>query len=151
MFDSSAREPREQPKEPDRTLLDLGAAIREGRRQHGLTQMQLEALSGVDQTSISRLERGLAPGMKTSRLARILAVLPRSGLLGASTTIDRDIWLGLPTIIGSRELGSQPAIQARIAAAPLCTDQRAAPLCTDRHTGGRRQEISRAQARPIDR
>jgi transcriptional regulator with XRE-family HTH domain len=101
MFDSPVPEPLVQA-EPDRTLREIGVAIREGRRQHGLTQMRLEALSGVDQTSISRLERGLAPGMKVSRLARILAVLPRSGLLGAGATRDRDIWLGLPTVIGHR-------------------------------------------------
>ena len=81
-----------EPKPPHQTLLELGAAIREGRRQHGLTQMRLEALSGVDQTSISRLERGLAPGMKVSRLARILAVLPRSGLLAADRRHGHDIW-----------------------------------------------------------
>ena len=80
------------PQPPDRYLRELGAAIREGRRQHGLTQMRLEALSGVDQSSISRLERGLAPGMKVSRLARILAVLPRSGLLAADHRHGYDLW-----------------------------------------------------------
>jgi ribosome-binding protein aMBF1 (putative translation factor) len=80
-----------EPK-PPQSLRELGAAIRDGRRQHGLTQMRLEALSGVDQSSISRLERGLAPGMKVYRLARILAVLPRSGLLEADRRRGHDIW-----------------------------------------------------------
>lgn len=81
-----------EPKPPHQSLLELGAAIREGRRQHGLTQTRLEALSGVDQSSISRLERGLAPGMKVSRLARILAVIPRSGLLPADDRRGYDMW-----------------------------------------------------------
>jgi hypothetical protein len=44
--------------------------------------MQLERLSGVDQTTISRLENGLTPGLRLSLLAQIGMALPGSRLLG---------------------------------------------------------------------
>jgi hypothetical protein len=43
-----------EPKSPHQSLLELGAAIREGRRQHGLTQMRLER----SPASTSRASRG---------------------------------------------------------------------------------------------
>ncbi len=36
-----------------------------------LSQRDLEALSGVDQTAISRMERGLVPGMRLEKFARV--------------------------------------------------------------------------------
>jgi predicted transcriptional regulator len=50
----------------------LGADIRRARWQCGISQAGLEVLSGVDQTTISRLENGLAPGLRLVRLAKIL-------------------------------------------------------------------------------
>jgi transcriptional regulator with XRE-family HTH domain len=50
----------------------LGADIRRARWQSGLSQAGLEVLSGVDQTTISRLENGLAPGLRLIRLVKIL-------------------------------------------------------------------------------
>jgi transcriptional regulator with XRE-family HTH domain len=46
----------------------------------GLSQRQLEYLCRVDQTTISRLERGLAPGLRLERLATIMAVLGTTDL-----------------------------------------------------------------------
>jgi transcriptional regulator with XRE-family HTH domain len=47
-----------------------------------LSQMDLERLSGVDQTTISRLENGLAPALRLTLLARIGLALSGSRLLG---------------------------------------------------------------------
>ncbi len=77
-----------QPRYVDPSARDalkrIGRGIAAARRAHGLSQLQLEQLSGVDQTTISRLEHGLAPGIRLERLARIAAALPRSRLLGLS-------------------------------------------------------------------
>jgi transcriptional regulator with XRE-family HTH domain len=69
-------------------LKRVGRGIAAARHAHGLSQLQLERLSGVDQTTISRLEHGLAPGIRLERLARIAAALPRSRLLGLSAPGD---------------------------------------------------------------
>ncbi|HYN70607.1 MAG TPA: helix-turn-helix transcriptional regulator, partial [Candidatus Eisenbacteria bacterium] len=53
----------------------MGAAIREIRLGSFMTQTQLEARSGVDQSVISRLERGRPVGLRWQRLAAVLAAL----------------------------------------------------------------------------
>jgi DNA-binding XRE family transcriptional regulator len=53
----------------------LGRAISEGRRRAGMSQRHLATRSGVDQPTISRLERGLLSGISLRRLAAIFAVL----------------------------------------------------------------------------
>lgn len=53
----------------------LGDAIRLGRRDRGLSQRTLSARSGVPQSTISKLERGLAPGTTARRLAPLILVL----------------------------------------------------------------------------
>jgi len=53
----------------------VGRRVQFARLGHGLSQRQLEVLCQVDQTTISRLERGLAPGLRLERLATIMAVL----------------------------------------------------------------------------
>jgi transcriptional regulator with XRE-family HTH domain len=65
-------------------LITIGALIRAWRADLGLTQRQLEALSGVDQTIISRLERGRLASLRLTRLAALVAVLrpPTSGVDG---------------------------------------------------------------------
>lgn len=52
-------------------MVAVGARFRNGRRQAGLTQSTLAFRSGVSQSVISRLERGLATGMSVERLVRI--------------------------------------------------------------------------------
>ena len=53
----------------------IGVAVRHARRTQYLSQRVLGRLAGVDQGSISRIENGLAPGMRLEYLARIVAVL----------------------------------------------------------------------------
>ncbi len=53
----------------------LGLAIERARMSQLLSQEALEARSGIDQSTISRLERGLAPGLRLDRLAQVLAGL----------------------------------------------------------------------------
>ena len=49
-----------QGPDEDRDALEaLGRAVRFARQQSSLTQRELEALTGVDQTAISRMERGV--------------------------------------------------------------------------------------------
>ena len=53
----------------------LGRAIQRARVSEVLSQEGLEARSEIDQSTISRLERGLAPGLRLDRLAQVLAGL----------------------------------------------------------------------------
>lgn len=63
-------------------LAELGGAIRRARLAHGLSQWGLESLALVDQTAISRLERGLAARFPVERLVRLKYVLGRELPLG---------------------------------------------------------------------
>ncbi|MGH2554568.1 MAG: helix-turn-helix domain-containing protein [Actinomycetota bacterium] len=62
---------------PPITNPELGKAIREAREAKGISQRQLGKLSGVDYSSISRMERGefASPDpVKLQKLARLLEV-----------------------------------------------------------------------------
>jgi transcriptional regulator with XRE-family HTH domain len=52
-------------------LVRIGAEAYEWRRRAGLTQREMEALTGLDQTTICKLERGKLPGLRLHHLARI--------------------------------------------------------------------------------
>ena len=52
-------------------LQRIGREAFERRRRAGLTQRALEALTGVDQTTISKFERGRLPGLRLQHVARI--------------------------------------------------------------------------------
>ena len=52
-------------------LVRIGGEAHEWRRQAGLTQRALEALTGIDQTTISKFERGKLPGLRVHHIARI--------------------------------------------------------------------------------
>jgi transcriptional regulator with XRE-family HTH domain len=58
-------------------LEELGAGIRYLRQQQLLTQRVLAERCGLSQSTISRLENGLAPGVRVAWLARLFAALER--------------------------------------------------------------------------
>src|SRR6476646_4462632 len=53
----------------------LGRLVRKRRLQLGITQNELEWLSGIDQTLISKLENGRLKGMRWSRFGRLVGAL----------------------------------------------------------------------------
>ena len=56
-------------------LLLLGEAFARLRSSRGISQRGLANMVDLSQSSISRFEAGLAPGMRARRMARMLAVL----------------------------------------------------------------------------
>jgi transcriptional regulator with XRE-family HTH domain len=52
-------------------LVRIGGEAYEWRRRAGLTQRALEALTGIDQTTICKFERGRLPGLRLHHVARI--------------------------------------------------------------------------------
>jgi len=56
-------------------LRHLGFIIRSARLRLGYSQRQLERLSGVDQTTISRLENGRLRSLRLVRLAALFEAL----------------------------------------------------------------------------
>lgn len=59
----------------DTGMVLIGRWIHVARLQAGMSQGQLGRLSGLHQTTISRLERGRLEGLRLHRLAALLAVL----------------------------------------------------------------------------
>ena len=59
----------------EHALQRLGLGLKGARQARGWSQRDLERASGVDQSMISRFERGLAPGLHATLLARLLAGL----------------------------------------------------------------------------
>jgi transcriptional regulator with XRE-family HTH domain len=53
----------------------IGRQLRRARREKGWTQMQLERASGVDQTTISRLENGRLTSISILKLGAIALAL----------------------------------------------------------------------------
>ena len=56
-------------------MVAFGKLVRRCRRSSGLSQRRLGDRSGVSQSTISRLERGLVPGLATWKLVKIGFVL----------------------------------------------------------------------------
>jgi transcriptional regulator with XRE-family HTH domain len=52
-------------------LVRIGREGYEWRRRAGLTQRALEALTGIDQTTICKFERGRLPGLRLHHVARM--------------------------------------------------------------------------------
>jgi hypothetical protein len=61
--------------EVTRGLRVIGRWVRTARWQRGLTQRQAAALSGLHQSTISRLENGKLDGLRLSRFAVLMDVL----------------------------------------------------------------------------
>ena len=76
-------------------MASLRERLRALRRVQGLTQQQLQSLSGVPYTTISRIETGVATEITTSTLTRLAAALGVTNdyLLGIS---DSPTCLGNP-------------------------------------------------------
>jgi len=53
----------------------VGAALKRRRLRLGLSQTRLERMTGIDQTTISRLECGRRGGLRWSRFTLLVAVL----------------------------------------------------------------------------
>ena len=58
-----------------RALQAIGDDVRRTRLDAGLSQDDLAAISGIAQSTISRIERGVAPGAGLERLARIMVAV----------------------------------------------------------------------------
>lgn len=67
----------------EESLVAFGSALRQARYRTKLTQARLEDRSGVDQTLISRLERGKAPHCSLNRILALQEALGRDLPLGA--------------------------------------------------------------------
>ena len=59
-----------QPEVADE-LVRIGGEAYEWRRRAGLTQRAMEALTGIDQTTICKFEKGRLPGLRLHHVARI--------------------------------------------------------------------------------
>ncbi len=59
----------------DAALRRLGIQLRHGRQISGMSQRRVETRTGVDQTTISRLENGLATRLPLERLGLILVAI----------------------------------------------------------------------------
>jgi len=70
---ANSKDPRHEVEQAGYDL--IGAMIKRWRLRAGHTQRQLEALTGIDQTVISRLENGRQYGLRWSRFATLIAVL----------------------------------------------------------------------------
>lgn len=67
---------------PDPALIEFGRYLRRARRIAQLSQSRLAELSGLSQSTISRLERALAPSVGIDRLVMLGRALGRALPLG---------------------------------------------------------------------
>jgi HTH-type transcriptional regulator/antitoxin HipB len=67
------------------TAASIGLAIRQYRKEAGLTQAELAARVGIDQAYLSRLEQG----HETEQLRRVIAILKQ---LGIRATLQHEDW-----------------------------------------------------------
>ena len=58
-----------------RGMVMIGAAMRRQRTKRGLSQRDVERMTGIHQSTISRLETGSRCGLRWSQFAAIVAVL----------------------------------------------------------------------------
>ena len=84
----TASVPRAPSDSRDPIRFELGREIRRLRLEQGLTQLALEWRSGLDQTTISRLECGIDLKVRMSRLLILLRAL---GVTAITLHSDREI------------------------------------------------------------
>ena len=78
-----------------RGLVFIGRVVKLRRNQRAISQRELERLSGVDQTVISRLENGKLYGLRWARFARIVDAL--GGLDVSAPVPEPPAWPGPET------------------------------------------------------
>jgi hypothetical protein len=101
---------RHEPWDLERVLA-FGRFVRRARQCAGLSQQRLADLSGVSQSVISRLERGLAPHLGLSRLLAIQGVLGGCLPLGVCPHEHTCIWQ--PRSAGDRAFLQAPGTPSR--------------------------------------
>ena len=69
-------------------LMLIGRSVKAARRAHHLSQRKLGSWAGIDQSAVSRLENGLARGMKLRSIGRIVAIMP--DVLNPATSLRED-------------------------------------------------------------
>jgi transcriptional regulator with XRE-family HTH domain len=57
----------------------IGRVVRDLRQSRRLSQRDLQAISGVHQTTISRIENGRQAGVRWSRFARLIGAMSTPG------------------------------------------------------------------------
>jgi transcriptional regulator with XRE-family HTH domain len=118
---------REVEVEPEvrEALREIGREVRQLRPEWGRSQRAVERVTGIDQTTISRLENGLAPTLRLERLARIRAA--SRGWVGESRArfvpaeIPADEWMSeIPAMVeeGGLFVGSADDLTAADLAYP---------------------------------
>lgn len=73
---------------------DIGARLRDMRRQQGLSQAELGKRVGLDQKKVSLLENG-NPNCRVDSLFRLLSALGAGLVVQAkmgSTPVDQEVW-----------------------------------------------------------
>lgn len=63
-------------------MQQLGSWVKSSRRVTGMTQQHVENLTGIDQTTLSRLENGRLRSLRLMRLARLIGTLHDPRLAG---------------------------------------------------------------------
>jgi HTH-type transcriptional regulator / antitoxin HipB len=59
----------------NRLIIDLGRELREARRAAGLSQVDVARAAGLSHSTVSRIERGKAPGVSLLTLGRLLSIV----------------------------------------------------------------------------
>jgi len=85
-------------------LIELGRHVLGARRHAGLSQRQVEAMTGIDQTTVVRIEHGRATGLPLARFALLLRVLD-----AGVATRRPPVALGLPTPASNAWINDGPA------------------------------------------
>lgn len=73
----------------DEVVVWFGKRLRSERHRASLTQRQLERLSGVDQSTISRIENGQRRDVRLVVVARLFAGIESTGRAGRPTVAPR--------------------------------------------------------------
>ncbi len=99
-------------------LEELGRQVLGARRQAGYSQRQVEALTGIDQTTQVRIEHGRATGLPLARFAILLWAL-NAGV----ATRRPPLAIGLPAPDSDAWINDGPAWDLAVGLAPGLLDE----------------------------